>query len=467
VVPAAGIYARISHDPEGDQLGVTRQLADCRALAAARGWQIVDEYVDDDRSAYSGRPRPEYRRLLDDLDQGVINAVVVYDHDRLHRQPRELEAFLDLCDARGVRDLATVSGMVDLGTDEGRFHARIVGAVARKSSDDTSRRIRRKHQELALAGKPGGGGNRPFGYRADRLTVLPSEAAIVRDLVRRVLAGESIRSLAVDLDRRGIPTTTGRPSWSIQTLKRMLRSPRLAGQRAYHDEIVAVGGWEAIITAEESARVRAVLDERGQSRRRDARRYLLAGGLLRCGLCEAVLVSRPAGDGTRRYVCAKGPGLAGCGRIATKADPIEALLVEAVLYRLDSPEMAAILDGRVREDAPTAAIQAELDIDREQLVELARVHGERQITLPEWLAARKPIEARVEMAQRRLSRLSSSAAIDDYVGSSDALRAAWIGLPLSRQRAAVAAVLDHAVVRPAGVGGGRFDPDRVVPVWRA
>ena len=153
MVTAAGIYARISHDPSGDQLGVTRQLADCRALAASRGWPVAAEYVDDDRSAYSGRPRPEYRRLLTDLAEGYVNAVIVYDLDRLHRQPRELEAFLDLCDQRGVRDLATVSGMVDLATHEGRFHARILGAVARKSSDDTSRRIRRKHQELALAGQ--------------------------------------------------------------------------------------------------------------------------------------------------------------------------------------------------------------------------------------------------------------------------------------------------------------------------
>jgi site-specific DNA recombinase len=465
VVTAAGIYARISHDPAGDQLGVTRQLADCRALAASRGWPVAAEYIDDDRSAYSGRPRPEYRRLLTDLAEGYVNAVIVYDLDRLHRQPRELEAFLDLCDQRGVRDLATVSGMVDLATHEGRFHARILGAVARKSSDDTSRRIRRKHQELALAGKPGGGGSRAYGYGADRLTIVPSEAAVVRDLVARALAGESLRSLARGLNEGGIPTATG-TAWSITVIDRILRSPRIAGQREYRGEIVAVSAWEPIVSPEESARVRAILDERSSARRRDGRRYLLAGGLLRCGLCGAVLVSRPIANGARRYVCAKGPGLPGCGRIAIMAEPIEAFLVEAVLFRLDSPDMAAVLEGRAREDATTAAVQAELDADRAQLNELARLHGEREIGLAEWLAARKPIEGRVEVAQRRLSRLSRSGAIDPYIGSSDALRAAWGSLPLSRQRAVVAAVLDRAVVSPATPGRARFDPERIEPVWR-
>ena len=53
----------------------------------------------------------------------------------------------------------------------------ILGAVA-KESDDKSRRLRRKHQELAEAGKVSGGGTRPFGFEADRVTIRPDEAAI-------------------------------------------------------------------------------------------------------------------------------------------------------------------------------------------------------------------------------------------------------------------------------------------------
>ena len=76
-----------------EALGVGRQLADCERLAERKGWEVVERYVDDDVSAWSGRARPEYARCLDDLAAGVIGGLLVYDLDRLHRQPRELEAF--------------------------------------------------------------------------------------------------------------------------------------------------------------------------------------------------------------------------------------------------------------------------------------------------------------------------------------------------------------------------------------
>ena len=102
MVRAAAIYARISSDPEGDRLGVNRQREDCEALAAKKGWPVADLYIDDDRSAYSGTPRPEYRRMLEDISTKAIDAVLVYNLDRLHRQPRELEAFFDVVDLAGA-----------------------------------------------------------------------------------------------------------------------------------------------------------------------------------------------------------------------------------------------------------------------------------------------------------------------------------------------------------------------------
>ena len=101
VAVRAGIYARISSDREGDGLGVSRQLEDCERLAERKGWQVVEQYVDDDVSAWSGRQRPEYARSLADLEAGSINGLLVYDLDRLHRQPSELESFIDLCNACG------------------------------------------------------------------------------------------------------------------------------------------------------------------------------------------------------------------------------------------------------------------------------------------------------------------------------------------------------------------------------
>jgi hypothetical protein len=336
--------------------------------------------------------------------------------------------------------------------------------VARKESDDKSRRITRKHLELAQSGEWAGGGTRPFGYLTDRRSLNPAEAPIVREAVARVLAGDSLRTVASDLNDRGIRTSTG-GTWSIGPLRRILLSARISGQREHHGQIVGPARWEPIITPDDTARLRTILNDPARKSQRTPRRYLLAG-LLRCGLCGAVLVSRPRGDGARRYVCAKGPGFAGCNRIIVLADPLEALIQEAVLYRLDSPALAAALAGEAAADDDTARLAARLEQDRQQLAELATAYGERLITFAEYLAARKPIEARIEASQRQLSKSTRTAAVADYLGDSAALRERWADLPLARQHAIVAALLDRAVVGPAVRGRNAFDPARVEPVWR-
>ena len=82
-----------------------------------------------------------------------------------------------------------MSGDIDLTTHDGQFQARILGAVAKKESDDKSRRIRRKHEEIAASGKVSGGGSRPYGYEADKLTIRPAEAAIVAECAARAACG--------------------------------------------------------------------------------------------------------------------------------------------------------------------------------------------------------------------------------------------------------------------------------------
>jgi site-specific DNA recombinase len=463
-VVRAAIYARISSDRDGSQLGVGRQVEDCERLIARQGWEVAERYVDDDVSAYSGKPRPEYRRMLDDLRGGYLDAVVVWDLDRLHRQPRELEEFFDLCKAANVTKLASVSGDVDLSTHDGQFLARILGAVAAKESDDKSRRIQRKHEELAQAGKVSGGGSRPYGYEADKLTVRESEAVVIRECAGRFLAGEALRSICTGLNERGVKTSTG-GEWQVQTLRRMLMSGRIGGLREHNGEITATAEWPAIITAAESTRIRSILSDPDRRTNKVARRYLLAR-LLRCGLCGETLVSRPKQGGVRAYQCVTGPGKSGCGRMSVKADPLEEFVVEAVLYRLDSPELAAAMSGEPG-DPDAERWQAEIEQSRQQLEELAAMYGRREIGLTEWQAARTPIERRVTDAKKQLGQLTRTTALAGQIGNSAELRERWASLPLTRQQAIVAAVLDHLIVAPGRPGYNKFDPGRFTPVWRA
>lgn len=132
-VVRAGVYTRISWDPGGQRAGVERQRVDCEATCAARSWEVAEYFEDNDRSAYTGKRRPAYERMLAAVEDRRLDAVVTWHNDRLHRSPRELEAFIDLVERSGERVAVVSGGDYDLTTPEGRFTARIVGAVARKS----------------------------------------------------------------------------------------------------------------------------------------------------------------------------------------------------------------------------------------------------------------------------------------------------------------------------------------------
>ena len=97
--------------------------------------------------------------------------MVAWHSDRLHRSPVELETFISTVEAAGIDVETARAGVLDLSTPSGRMVARQLGAVARYESEHKAERQRRKHQELAEAGKSSGGGTRPFGYQADRRSI--------------------------------------------------------------------------------------------------------------------------------------------------------------------------------------------------------------------------------------------------------------------------------------------------------
>ena len=463
-ITAAAIYARISSDQDGTALGVARQLEDCRRLAADLGWPVADEYVDNDISAYSGKRRPEYQRLLLDISEGHRDAVIVYHSDRLTRRPIELEQFLEVATAANLRHVRFVAGAaVDVTNGDGLMILRLLSAVAANESDTKSRRIRRKMDELAAAGLPHGGSRRPFGYDDDRVTVREQEADVIRSLADRFVSGESLRSLTTWLEASEFQAVGG-GVWRSGALRGVLTSARIAGLRSHRGQVVGPAKWTPIITEQHRDRILSRLAQITTTHQRSPRRYLLSG-LLRCGRCGKPLLSSPSGA-TRRYACVSGPDHGGCGRLTVVANPVEELITEAVLFRLDTPELSAALDGSASADTQTIAMGQALADDRAQLDELAALYAGKEITSREWLTARRPIEARIRQTETALARATRSSALTGLAGQGVVLRTAWASLNLTRQHAIVAAVLDHAVVGPGTPGARRLDPERVLPRWR-
>src|SRR3954447_11548242 len=204
----AVIYTRMSRDRAGAGLGVDRQRHECVELADRLGWQIVSERSDNDLSAYSGKPRPGYRALLDDLEHGRATAVLVWHTDRLHRRPVELEEYINVCDPRGVITQTVKAGPLDLATPSGRMVARMLGSTARYEVEHMIERQQAAKLQAATSGR-WKGGRRPFGYESDGLTIRQSEAAEIRRATDDLLAGMSLHGIARDWNARGVTTSTG------------------------------------------------------------------------------------------------------------------------------------------------------------------------------------------------------------------------------------------------------------------
>jgi len=456
-VEAAAIYCRISFDKAGEGLGVDRQETLCRKLAAERAWPVAEVYVDNDRSAYGKRPRPSYQRMLADLEAGLRDAVICVDLDRLTRRPVELEAFMDLADRHGVA-LANVSGDTDLSTSDGRFKARIMGAVARQESEKKAERVAREHEQSARRGVPRGS-RRSFGYEDDRITVREDEAELIRDAVQRILAGETMPSIARLWTDKGIPTPQHAPNgWGASTVASILRNPRIAGLRAYKGEIVAEGIWEPIIDRGTFEALQARIKRVARVGRPATR---LLTGIARCGRCGRPLWSSTGSDsrhGNMRYACIKRPGTAGCGSTTVVCTPLDELITGAVLHRLNSKQMMRALttkSKRKRVDVDLAQLERDLD-------DLAADHGQGRISRREWLAARTPLEDRLARARRAHDAEHGTAALAPFRGTD--IAATWEQLPVERRRAVLNALIDRVIIKPATKHN--FDPNRVDVVWR-
>jgi DNA invertase Pin-like site-specific DNA recombinase len=463
-VRSAAVYARISSDQEGTALGVSRQVEDCRRLADSFGWTIGEEYVDNDVSAFSGRKRPAYERMLTDLADGLRDAVLVYHPDRLTRRPIELEQFLEVVSEAKVQHVRFVAGgPAGISDGDGMMVIRMMAAMAANESASKSRRIKRKLDEMAAEGRPHGGSNRPFGYDDDKVTIRSAEADALRTVAARYIAGESLRSLCAWLDEEGVKTVKGK-GWRTTSLRYLLSSPRNAGLRQHRGEVVGKAVWEPIISIEDHNRILARMEQVKTTSRRTPRRYVLSG-LCRCSKCGGTLFSA-ARTNTRRYVCLSGPDHRGCGGITVVAAPLEELVTDAVLYRLDTPELADALTGQADDQNTAAVLSDALAADRAQLDELAALYATRQVTSREWIAARNPIEDRIRDTERALMRLTRSDALTGIVGNGQQLRSMWNTLNLTRQAAIIRAILDHVIIHPGSPSATRFDPERAELVWR-
>lgn len=473
------IYVRISRDIAGLGLGVERQLQTCRDVAMQRGWVIVAEFEENDMSATRGK-RKEYPKVVSMLEHGEADIVLSWAQDRLLRKPLEIEALIEIAE----RHPFTIAGVVDAGTDlstsSGRHHARMSVANSRAEIERKSERQVAANLQRAQMGKPPT--RRAFGYHQDG-TIIPSEAAEVRQAFAKFIAGAGIRTVMNDWNVRGVVNTHGQ-AWTGYGISRMLRNRRYIAERWLDQRAgskrgqqlpsvyVGPGAWEPIVDRDTFQAAQTKLDD--PARRKNANgiaRKHFGSGLYRCGVC---------GDGTKMiaryehshhmtkdgeihrsarllYICRKE------AHLARKASDIDVHVKAEIVAYLRRNRLADLM----ADDRDVAASRALRDEELGLLTRLESLSEElatgtmlRVITV-----AVQRIEARLDEIRVQQAKHGERSALALLEGSADP-GATFLELPVSSQ-VKVAADLAEITVNRGARGRAPFDPATITIAWRA
>lgn len=393
----AGLYVRISRDRAGAGLGVQRQEEDCREAAERLGWAVTDVYVDNDLSAYSGKPRPAYRRLLEDLRNGRITAVVAWHTDRLHRSPVELEEFVGVIEHSGALVQTVKAGPLDLSNPSGLLVARLLGNVARYEVDHAVERMRRAKEQAAAAGR-WLGGPVPFGWHrdGDSWVLVEAEAAAIRAGCEDVLAGGSLAGVARTWNDAGLRTRRTGRQWDAVAVRRVLDRPRNAGLLEHRGDVVGAGNWPAIVDEATWRAVSALLSDPSRRTSPPPGRRNLGGSLFRCGVCGAPLKSGASGRRST-YSCRPSQHLSRA--VGPVDDYVRALVVER-LRRADGPALAP---PKTPDGVDPGALRFEAQGLRGRLDDLARLFAAGDIDARQLAQATEAVRQRLDGVEQRLS----------------------------------------------------------------
>lgn len=485
------LYARKSsyrrRDPRTLGRSVREQLEECRAWCQENNAVVVDEYVDDDRSAshFADKPREAFERLIDDIRAGRGDIVVTWESSRLQRDLAVYARLRDVCWRAGV--LWCYNGRIyDLSKREDRL-ATAYDAI--RDEDEAwliSERVQRALRANARSGRPHGRilyGYRPiYDLRTGQLaTVEPDEtprvaigspcmtprafapitwytrAGIVRQMFRDLVSGRSIHAIIGDLNRRGVRPPRAEQWWR-SAIRAICLNPGYIGRRYWRGEDMGAAMWPPLVDEATYWTARTMLEDPARVTRRDGRAKYLLSGIAECAVCHT-----PAR-------VARGPGRYHCPRyghfrvsVQRMDDYVQALLVS----RLAAPDAAEIFtpdpdDARVAEErARIAHWRAEL-AKAEELVAEGKLSVERLAGLEQRLL---PL---IQEAEERVRAASTNPLLSQLLAPApDEVWERWAALDLSQQRSVIRAVFARILVSPMGKGRWRRPVSEIVTVeWR-
>ncbi len=438
------LYARISDDQTGDAMGTDNQLAALREWVTGKGWTVGTEYRDDDVSAFTGKKRPDFERLL---ARAVQRPVAVFETERLYRTLRDVERIIDA----GFQVHAMTAGGLDLTTPGGRFQARILASHGTYELEQKRERARLRNSADAAKGLPYWR-RRPFGWELDG-TLRQEEAEAIRWAVDEFMVGNSLAAICREFNARGLTTPVskaggvGGNAWQTVNLRQLLTNQRLAGLRTYEGTTVR-GSWEPILTEDEWRGVVAIL--RDPSRLKNTSKTgrtpsTLLTGIATCPVCGLTVQGMgPSYRCPTTHFYRKRAGV----DVQVRNRTLGLLLTEGaerILTENDGPETA---DMRKR--------ATEL---RTYLRELE--DASQDIGVAAYLRMSRKAETELQVLEQAMAdadRMELFAGITADVKDWEAAAERWSNLPLARRRGIVRTLWDSVEFEPGKNAGMILEP---------
>ena len=516
------IYCRISDDREGQRAGVERQERDCRKRAELLGWDVVTVLVENDLSAYSGKRRPEYERMLDMLRAGEADAVLALSPKRLYRQIKDAFEFFDLITARDIKVETIKQGRYDLSTAEGRRDARRAAIDGQYESEEIGERVRDAKADNVAQGTYRGG-PRPFGYEADGTTLRSlqcpscpgregfavdrtcracgaesvnapdSEAWFTEQATDSVIAGESLRSICADWASKGVLSTGRRRKQPDGTrgeiervqiqpteLRRILLRPRNAGFIEHHGEIVGKAQWPAITAEEKWRACKGILENPERRTTTSNARVWLGANIYRCYCGETLRGSTTGVGGVKKagvdgkthrpaYRCRTGRHVV--RDVYALDEYIEGLAVD----RLSRPDALELLLPPAPAEEPQENLAADANALRAKLDSIAEDYGQDLITRKQMLDMSAFTRARLEKINAKMAGRASGSVLASLPLGTPEIAELWPGYHLDKRRSIIDALMTVTIHRARrgrppgfkpGSGEGYFDDSTIDVVWK-
>lgn len=333
--------------------------------------------------------RPRFEQMLLDAEDPRVVRIWAWRSDRLARRPWDGERILRLADedrkGHRIRVLTANDGVdTDLPNGDEMLRERI--KFARWEAKAIKARTHGRRRELAAEGywmgRVGYGHEMVDDGRRKVLTVVATEAVVIREVADRLVAREGITAITKDLAARGI-LTRGMKPWQHTHLHRLMTSPRLAG-KVTHDQPAHPGRIEPILEQATYDTVREILLAPGRNPggEHDGRPRHLLTGLLRCGGCHGLMRAKGAAAyvGKRilrptytQYACVRDelhPGA--CQGVGIRGDHTDAYIEGLVL--------AALEDEAVKRNASAEPVRDPVADARGRLDEIVRRLTELEVS---------------------------------------------------------------------------------------